>query len=116
MMLQGAAFDLDARPAALPLVADGARRLRDVHVRGGMVPSDDDLLERTLAFSGSYASDDGHVTIRRARGASPYSGAQFTGTCTVCARAGLLPPEGELLADLTAAAQFAAVHGHDEVD
>jgi hypothetical protein len=116
MVLEGAASGPDARPGALPLVTDGARRLRDAHARGGLVPSDDDLLERTLAFSGSYASDDGHVTIRRARGASPYSGAQFTGICTVCARAGLLPPEGESLADLTAAAQFAAVHRHDQID
>jgi hypothetical protein len=80
------------------------------------VPSDDDLLARTLGFSGSYASDDGHVTIRRLRGGHGYSGASFTGSCTACARAELLPPEGEPLADLGAAAQFAAVHRHGEVD
>ena len=32
--------------------------------------SDDDLLERTLAFSGSYVSDDGTVTVRRVAAAT----------------------------------------------
>jgi len=30
-------------------------------ITGGPVPADDELLERTLTFSGSYVSDDGHV-------------------------------------------------------
>ena len=38
------------------------------------MPSDDELLERTLAFSGSYVSDDGNVSIRRVVAESlPYS-------------------------------------------
>ena len=39
------------------------------------------LLERTLAFSGSYTSDDGHVTIRRFRPVPDYSTARFAGHC-----------------------------------
>jgi hypothetical protein len=81
-----------------------------------MGPTDDDLLERTLAFSGSYASDDGAVTIRRARDAAEYSTTRFTGHCAPCARAGLTPAAGEPLADLVAATQFAAAHRHGEVD
>jgi len=81
-----------------------------------MVPSDDDLLERTLAFSGSYVSDDGHVTIRRSPGSSEYSGARFTGHCAVCSRAGLIPPTGEPLSDVRAAVQFVAAHQHGDAD
>ena len=54
--------------------------------------SDAELLERTLAFSGSYVSDDGSVTIRRvAVGPSGYSGNRFLGNCLVCARAFAFP-------------------------
>ena len=83
---------------------------------GGRVPSEDELLERTLAFSGSYVSDDGHVTIRRVRGSTEYSAARFTGYCAVCARRGLTPPTGEALPDVRTAAQFLAAHHHGEVD
>jgi hypothetical protein len=81
-----------------------------------MVTSNDDLLERTLAFSGSYVSDDGHVTIRRSIASIEYSGARFTGYCAVCTRAGRSPPSGEPLSDIRAAAQFLAAHRHGEVD
>lgn len=83
---------------------------------GGWVSSDDELLERTLAVFGSYASDDGHVTIRRAGGSSEYLAARFTGYCALCSRAGLTPPTGEPLSDSRAAAQFMAAHRHGEVD
>jgi len=84
---------------------------------GGVVPSDDDLLERTLAFSGSYVSDDGAVTIRRSTpGSFEYSGSQFLGYCRRCARTHLVPPDGEPLRDITAAIRFAATHDHGEVD
>ena len=57
--------------------------------------SDAELLERTLAFSGTYVSDDGSVTIRRvAVGPFEYSGNRFLGNCIVCARAFALPPRG----------------------
>jgi hypothetical protein len=82
----------------------------------GMVPSDDVLLERTLAFSGSYVSDDGHVTIRRSFGSSEYSGSRLTGFCDVCARAGRTARAGEPLSDVRAAAQFVAAHAHGDVD
>jgi len=81
-----------------------------------MVPSDDELLERTLAFSGTYVSDDGHVTIRRSSGSSAYSGARFIGYCLVCSRAGLAPATGEPLADIRAAVQFVSAHHHGDVD
>jgi hypothetical protein len=82
-----------------------------------MVPSDDDLLERTLAFSGSYVSDDGQVTIRRSSGGSvEYSAARFVGHCHVCARAGLTSSGGEPLSDARAAVRFVASHDHGEVD
>jgi hypothetical protein len=81
------------------------------------VPSDDDLLERTLAFSGSYVSDDGNVTIRRSTaGSAAYSGDRFIGNCTVCSRALLIPTTGEPLSDVRAAIQFVATHDHDAVD
>jgi hypothetical protein len=84
---------------------------------GGSVPSDDDLLERTLAFSGSYVSDDGTVTIRRSvADTSEYSGDRFVGRCTVCSRALLTPPTGQLLPDVRAAVQFAATHHHGDED
>jgi hypothetical protein len=91
--------------------------LGDAGTPGGMVPCDDDLLERTLAFSGSYVSDDGHVTIRRsAAGSFEYSEARFVGQCHVCSRAGLIPSSGEPLADVRAAVQFVAAHDHGDLD
>lgn len=84
---------------------------------GGMVPCDYDLLERTLAFSGSYVSDDGHVTIRRsAAGSFEYSEARFVGQCHVCSQAGRTPSTGEPLADVRAAVQFLAAHDHGDLD
>jgi hypothetical protein len=81
------------------------------------VPSDDDLLESTLAFSGIYVSDDGYLTIRRSTaGLFEYSGTEFTGFCARCARSGLIPVEGELLSDIRAAVRFAATHDHGDVD
>ena len=81
------------------------------------MPTDAGLVERTLAFSGSYVSDDGHIRITRARSdVSEYSGARFVGNCDVCARAGLLPATGELLADVGAADRFLATHDHGDQD
>jgi hypothetical protein len=68
---------------------------REPGTPGGFVTSDDDLLERTLAFSGTHMSDDGNVTIRRAgAGANDYSADRFVGICNVCFRARLIPPTG----------------------
>jgi hypothetical protein len=79
--------------------------------------SDDELLERTLAFSGSYVSDDGNVTVRRVAGDSfEYSGHRFSGNCTVCSRAHLIPRTGEPLSDVRAAVLFVAAHHHGDVD
>jgi hypothetical protein len=79
--------------------------------------SEDELLERTLAFSGSYVSDDGNVTVRRLHAASfEYSGDRFVGNCTVCARALLIPATGEPLPDVRAAILFVGAHGHGDVD
>ena len=81
------------------------------------MPSDAELLERTLAFSGTYVSDDGNVTIRRAAAAaSEYSGNRFLGNCIVCSRALVLPPTGEALADVAAAFRFLSTHSHGDVD
>jgi hypothetical protein len=81
------------------------------------MPSDDELLERTLAFSGSYVSDDGNVTVRRVSAASfEYSGDRFLGNCTVCSRARLIPVTGEPLSDIRAAVLFVAAHTHGDVD
>jgi hypothetical protein len=81
------------------------------------VPTDGGLVERTLAFSGSYQSDDGHVRISRVRsGAFEYSGDRFRGNCDICARAGLLPADGEPLADVGAVDRFLATHDHGDVD
>ena len=88
----------------------------DAPTAEGAVPPDDDLLERTLRFSGSYASDDDQVTLRRSSAAGEYSGARFTGHCSVCARAGLIPAAGEPLDDVRAAVQFAAAHDHGQLD
>jgi hypothetical protein len=81
------------------------------------MPTDAGLVERTLAFSGAYVSDDGRVRIDRARAdANLYSGNRFVGTCDVCAREGLLPASGELLADVGAADRFLATHHHSDQD
>lgn len=81
------------------------------------MPSDDELLERTLAFSGSYVSDDGHLTIRRApSGSGEYSGDRFAGYCQRCVRERLIPIDGEPLHDLRAASRFAATHDHGDID
>lgn len=81
------------------------------------MPSDDDLLESTLAFSGSYVSDDGNVAIRRSGvGVFEYSGDRFVGQCTACSRAGLIALSGETLPDIGAAIEFAAAHRHGDVD
>jgi hypothetical protein len=86
-------------------------------VPGGPVPPDDELLEQALAFSGSYVSDDGTVTISRsAVHALAYSGDRFVGRCTVCARALLVPADGEPLADVREAARFIAAHDHAGLD
>jgi hypothetical protein len=84
--------------------------------RGGTVPSDDERLERGLAFSGTYVSDDGQVTIRRAPASFEYSGARFAGSCATCARAGLLPATGQPLPDVRAAVRFLAEHDHGDAD
>lgn len=81
------------------------------------MPTDDDLIERTLTFSGSFVADDGHLTIRRSTpGSFEYSGHLFTGYCARCARELLIPPDGEPLPDIGAAIRFAATHDHGEVD
>jgi hypothetical protein len=103
---------LSTWPPAVPALGGPATW----HAPGGMVPSDDDLLERTLAFAGSYVSDDGHVTIRRSSGSFEYSGSRFAGYCDVCSRAGRTALTGEPLSDVRAAAQFVAAHEHGDVD
>ena len=80
------------------------------------LPADDDLVERTLAFSGSYVSDDGHLAIRRSSGSREYTGRRFVGYCRTCARGMLIGPGGELLPDVAAAIRFTATHDHDELD
>jgi len=81
------------------------------------VRSDADLLVRTLAFSGSYVTDDGNVTIRQSPGGSfEYSGDRFIGNCRSCFRARLIPPAGAALPDVDAVARFMATHSHGEVD
>jgi len=82
------------------------------------VPADEEeLIEHTLTFSGSWVSDDGHVTIRRALVESAgYSGARFVGHCALCVRAGLLPRAGSAVPDVHAAAQFVAAHQHGAAD
>src|SRR3954447_9698886 len=80
------------------------------------VPADDDMLERTLRFSGSYVSDDGHLRVRRASDPTEYSASRFLGCCDVCAGAGGIPPAGEPLAGLRTVARFVATHDHGDVD
>ena len=78
---------------------------------------DAQLVERTLLFSGSYVSDNGHVRITRdPDGPFEYSGSWFLGFCDVCERAALTSPDGESLHDLRAAVVFSATHTHDDVD
>lgn len=82
-----------------------------------LLPSDGDLLERALAFSGTYVSDDGHLAIRRSTSASfAYSESRFVGYCRSCARARLMPPTGEALPDVSAAIRFTSAHDHGELD
>jgi hypothetical protein len=98
--------------AATPLA-----RGRHTGAPGGTVPTDDELLERTLTFSGSYVSDDGQVTIRRsASGSAQYTGNRFVGYCRRCGRSLLMPSDGEPLPDIPAAIRFAATHDHGDVD
>src|SRR3954471_12108379 len=80
------------------------------------VPADDEMLERTLRFSGSYVSDDGHLRVRRAADPIEHSASRFLGYCDVCARAGRIPPAGEPLADLRTVVRFVAAHDHGDVD
>jgi hypothetical protein len=81
------------------------------------VPTDASLLERTLAFSGSYVSDDGRVTIMRlASGTFEYSRDRYVGRCEHCVRTGNLPSDGQLLPDARAAEQFVRTHVHDDAD
>jgi hypothetical protein len=85
--------------------------------RGRRVQPDASLFDRTLAFSGSYVSDDGRVTITRvATGTFQYSADRFLGRCDICVRRGLVPAEGEVLADARAAQLFLVAHDHDAVD
>ena len=78
------------------------------------MPTDDELLERTLAFSGTYVSDDGHLTIRRST-SFEYSGNPFVGYCARCAHDLLMSPAGEPLPDIRTAIRFAAAHDHADV-
>jgi hypothetical protein len=80
------------------------------------MPQDEHFLERTIAFAGTYVSDDGLVSVRRAPASSEYSGARFAGHCAVCSPAALLPPMGEPLFDVRAAAQFVSTHTHGDGD
>jgi hypothetical protein len=108
--VQGGWHHASRMPARQPLV-----RRPGPATRGDMVPSDEELLERTLRFSGSYVSDDGHVRIRRSSGAVGYSAATFLGYCDTCALS-VRTPAGEPLADVTAVSQFIAAHDHGDVD
>src|SRR3712207_3383219 len=83
---------------------------------GGAVLSGEDLLDRSLTFSGSHESDDGQVRIRRATAPFEYAGARLVGSCAICARAGLTAPTGERLPDLHAAAGFLSAHDHGDID
>jgi hypothetical protein len=101
----------------LPVTGLGLRAASPPGVEGAAAPAEGELLEQTLAFSGSYVSDDGTVTISRAVDhAFAYSGARFGGRCTVCARALLMPDDGEPLADIGDAVRFVATHDHGGLD
>jgi hypothetical protein len=87
------------------------------HSAPGAPLSSDDLLERVLAFSGTYVSDDGDVTVRRSVvDSTAYSTARYAGWCQTCAHADLVGPDGEPLADVRAAARFVATHDHAGTD
>ena len=78
---------------------------------------EDDLIESTLAFSGSYVSDDGILAIRRSETTVfEYSSDRFLGQCSLCVRDGRVAVSGEALPDIGAAIAFAAVHRHGDVD
>jgi hypothetical protein len=84
---------------------------------GGSVPPDDELFEQTLAFSGSYVSDDGTVTITRSVvHASAYAGDRFVGRCAVCTAALLTPAGGEPLVGVREAVRFVSTHDHAGLD
>ena len=83
---------------------------------GGRLPSEQELIERTLAFSGTYVSDDGQLAIRGSAGSFEHSRHGFLGYCGSCARARVIPPTGEPLPDVVAAVRFIATHDHNEVD
>ncbi len=108
-------------PAAhRPLVPSPREPLSPRHGRAAPVgygSDEDELLERTLAFSGTYVSDDGGVAVRRvAVDPFAYDGHRFLGNCLVCARARVLPPAGQPLADVPAASRFVSAHSHGDVD
>jgi hypothetical protein len=109
---------LSGRPAGVALAPrEPLPPSRGPSFLGGALPSDEVLLERTLAFSGTYVFDDGTVTIRRSSMRSvEYSGDRFVGNCTVCSRALLIPARGEPLTDVKAAVRFMSAHGHGDVD
>ena len=109
---------MDQRWRDVPeLVLSGSNaRGHGARTPGGMVPSDENLLERTLAFADSYVSDDGQVAVRRVPASSQYSGARFAGHCAVCSGAGLLPSSGDPLFDVRAAVQFVSAHTHGDRD
>jgi len=87
------------------------------HSAPGAPLSSDDLLELVLAFSGTYVSDDGDVTVRRSvTDSTAYSAARYAGWCRTCAHADLVGPAGEPLADVRAAARFVATHDHAGTD
>jgi hypothetical protein len=91
--------------------------LRRPEAAAGPLPYDAELLERTLGFSGSYVSDDGNVTVRRAGvGAFEYTGDRYVGRCGICARRLELPVIEEPLADVAATIRFVSVHSHGDVD
>jgi hypothetical protein len=84
---------------------------------GGIVPSDDELVGDALAFSGSFVSDDGTVTVSRPVAQRfAYSGDRFVGRCSVCVRARILPAAGEPLSDVRAAVRFVSLHDHAGLD
>jgi hypothetical protein len=106
-------------PARRPLIPAPREPLSPRHAwpaPGELLPGDDEvLLERTLAFSGGYVSDDGDVSVRRVTPrTSTYAGHRFVGSCAVCAA--LLPAAGEPLADVRAVSRFVSAHRHGDVD
>jgi hypothetical protein len=120
------AVPIDQRISAVPVIPRPRRApdtrswplgpSRPTDTPDGRLPSTEELIERTLAFSGSYTSDDGHLAIRRSAGSLEYSGHRYLGYCRSCARVQLILPSGEPLPDVAAAVRFTATHDHDEVD